>query len=235
MLLNELRLVGPQPRVTAAARSHTYEVVSLDCGLQFHLQPIVRLADGGLFGKEALLRGRHPDAGGWTRIDAALVDFLSRRRVSDRHLFINISHDSLLQIPSSAFVQAAEFNSLFIEISEAHMDAPQLDRVCSQINRLIGTGARVAIDDYGSGQDGLGRLSGLDSVSAIKIDGSILRSAQQRPHVAHLLKVMVELWNSAGVLTIAECIETPELLQFARKMSFVLGQGYYIDDLHAFS
>lgn len=206
-------------------------MLHLSAEMRFRLQPIMHVHTGAVFGHELLYRG--PRHFSWEDIDKAVLDALQRSQVAPGVLFVNMSHQSLLHLPAGDFLNASQTNDLYFELSEAITDQDMFMKVSAKVNQLCAAGVRIAIDDFGSGHDGLKRLSSLDKVSAIKIDGDIIRNAYKRRHAAETLKAMVTHWNRTGIATIAECIESAELLEFARGMEFHMTQGFHIDDLLA--
>lgn len=202
-----------------------------DC-IPFATQAIISAIDRSLYGYELLYRGtaRPGNAVGWANIDAAVLASLGDVSRSSRlPLFVNLAHASLLAIPDQVFEQAARVNNIRFEISEAVVTDALFDQVCDKVNRLTALGLLFVLDDFGAGIDGNRRLFSLDRVEAIKIDRELLVSATRRQAAAAMLRSTVRHWNEAGILTVAEGVETRELLDFAVHTGFSLLQGYHVD------
>lgn len=200
--------------------------------LAFARQAIVSTIDLIPFGYEYLFRGQTRPATsiGWLRIDQALVHYLSQEaECTGSACFVNLSHESLLAIPDTVFINATERNDIRFEVNEAVAEEGLFERVCEKVNRLSALGVQFVIDDFGAGLDGTRRLYSLDRVCAVKIDRDLLISASRRPRAAGMLHATVAHWNSIGVMTIAEGVETRELLDFSVKMGFALAQGFHVD------
>lgn len=200
----------------------------------FELQAIASSSGHLVRGYEFLFRGTPTPASPeeWRTTDERLVRHLANSCAAVDHMcFVNLSHESLLQIPDSVLIAAAKHNEVCYEISEAIASDTLFKAVGEKVNRLTAGGLKFALDDYGSGFDGSRRLAELDSIYAVKVDRGLLVSASKREHAAHMLQTLVNHWNSTGVRTIAEGIETPALYAFAQVLGFSMVQGYYVDDL----
>jgi EAL domain-containing protein (putative c-di-GMP-specific phosphodiesterase class I) len=207
---------------------------AIDPKTRFELQAIVWTRDLSPYGYEFLYRGeeRPTTSHGWQLVDRAVLEHLGRHgERAGRPLFVNLSHESLLSIPDRVLMQAAARNDVRFEISEDVADNELFDQVCSKVNRLTVSGLQFVIDDFGAGLDGCRRMYSLDTVSAVKIDRDLLASAARRPGAAGMLKASVAHWNSTGVMTIAEGVETRDLLDFATRTGFSLVQGWHVDTL----
>jgi len=203
-------------------------------GVRFELQAIARTTDLSVYGYEFLYRGqvRPTSAAGWRDIDAGVLKYLGAVPLDlDKPSFINLSHESLLAISEATFIAASETNELRFEMSEAVADGELFDQVCEKVNRLIGQGVHFAIDDFGAGLDGSRRIYALDQVAAIKVDRGLLISAAGRSQAAKMLGASVASWKAAGIQTVAEGVESKELLSFAQGLDFDLVQGWHVDTI----
>lgn len=205
-----------------------------DPGIRFELQAIAHANDLSVYGYEFLYRGkvRPASVAEWMAVDRAVLRYLGQvGEGGGRPCFINLSHESLLTTEESAFAAAAARNDMRFEMSEAAAEKTLFDQVCEKINHLSSLGMQFAIDDFGAGLDGSRRLYALDSVAAIKVDRGLLVSAACRPHAARMLEASVASWKSAGITTVAEGVESAELLAFARGIGFELLQGWHVDTI----
>lgn len=202
--------------------------------IRFELQAIARAGDLSVYGYEFLYRGKAwpTSAAQWMAVDRAVLQYLSQAEECDgKPCFINLSHESLLTTEETWFAAACARNDLRFEMSEAAAENALFDQVCEKINRLSSLGMQFAIDDFGAGLDGSRRLYALDTVAAIKVDRGLLVSAAGRPQAARMLEASVASWKSAGITTVAEGVESAELLTFAHSIGFDLVQGWYIDTI----
>lgn len=198
--------------------------------LPFALQAIARISDMTIFAREFLYRGA-PLPGGWPAVDAALVGHLEKYAVSTLPIFVNLDHNFLLDVPDLTLINASRRNPVYFEINEAYVPHDIYNLLSVKINRLTEQGVKFAIDDFGSGLDGLSRIYALDQLLCVKVDGNLLHAAYQRKHARDSLLDMVSHWNRAGVLTVAEWIESEALLEFALDTGFAMGQGFFLDSV----
>lgn len=202
--------------------------------VRFELQAIARAGDLSVYGYEFLYRGdaEPTSSAQWMAVDRAVLRYLAEESECDgKPCFVNLSHESLLITEEASFATACARNNLRFEMSEAVAESAVFDQVCEKINRLSSLGIQFAIDDFGAGLDGSRRLYALDSVAAIKVDRGLLVCAAGRPRAARMLEASVASWKSAGITTVAEGVESPELLEFAQRLGFDLVQGWHIDTI----
>jgi EAL domain-containing protein (putative c-di-GMP-specific phosphodiesterase class I) len=210
-------------------------------GIRFELQAIARADDLSVYGYEFLYRGMAWPSSlvEWMAVDRAVLRYLAQVEAGGgKPCFINLMHQSVLVTEEAAFAAACTRNDLRFEMSEAEAEKILFDQVCEKVNQLNGMGVRFAIDDFGAGLDGSLRLYALDSVAALKVDRGLLVSAAGRPQAAKMLEASVASWKSVGITTVAEGVESAELLAFAQGIGFDLLQGWHIDAIappkHAF-
>jgi EAL domain-containing protein (putative c-di-GMP-specific phosphodiesterase class I) len=198
--------------------------------LKFELQPIVAVEDQSIYGYETLYRGPVKP---WPKIDAALIRHLQATKAVLPRLFVNISHETLLQLGINDFLGASAAHDIIFELSETRMVEAHEALLIARINSMSRLGVKFALDDFGSGQDGLQRLFALDRIGIIKLDGTLLKTAAARPESAAMLKAVVTVWREQGTDVVAEWVETAELYAFAQSLGVNLVQGYYVDGLIA--
>jgi EAL domain-containing protein (putative c-di-GMP-specific phosphodiesterase class I) len=197
--------------------------------LPFEMQPIVQLSDGRVKACELLYRGKKP--ADWAAVDAAVLKYLSVHRAGLPPLYINLSNDIVITGKVSEFAQVATANDVTFELSEAMSGYSERDNIAQKVNQLIGAGARVALDDFGAGRDGLERLYALRNVAAVKIDREFLLTCVHRQDARRMLCMLVDQWRHEGIKSIAEGVETPALLSFAKEANVDLVQGWHVDTL----
>lgn len=217
---------------TGRHASATSDLASDRFDVPFELQAIASAVDLSVHGYEFLYRGkvRPASTADWVKVDKGVLDYLGSVALDlGRPSFVNVSHESLVAIPFATFVAAAQKNDIRFEMSEAVAEAPLFEQVCNKVNRLIRCGMQFAIDDFGAGLDGSRRLYALDEVAVIKVDRELLISAAGRASAAKMLGASVASWKAAKIRTVAEGVETAELLAFAQSLGFDLVQGWHVD------
>jgi EAL domain-containing protein (putative c-di-GMP-specific phosphodiesterase class I) len=85
----------------------------------------------------------------------------------------------------------------------------------------------LVYDDFGAGQSRLVEL--LDSVpDMVKFDISIIQNIQQRSEASRsMVETLVKMSRDAGILTLAEGVESREEAEACCAIGFELGQGFY--------
>jgi diguanylate cyclase (GGDEF)-like protein len=86
----------------------------------------------------------------------------------------------------------------------------------------------IAIDDVGSGYSGLNTIANVRP-NIMKLDMDLVRNIDKDETKQFLCKAMVDFGKSAGILLIAEGIETEEELKTLIKLNVDFGQGYFLD------
>ncbi|MEZ5649928.1 MAG: DUF1631 family protein [Burkholderiaceae bacterium] len=108
------------------------------------------------------------------------------------------------------------------------------------IHRVRRLGCRFALDDFGSGYTSYAHLKNLP-VDTLKIDGAFVKDILNSPTDQAMVKSMHDVARSLGMRTVAEYVETREILEYLRKIGIDYAQGYAIhkpcpiDDLVEFS
>jgi diguanylate cyclase (GGDEF)-like protein len=102
-----------------------------------------------------------------------------------------------------------------------------LARAARFIRRFRDLGCRFALDDFGSGLSSFAYLKALP-VDYLKIDGSFVRGIAEDRIDRAAVTAIQQLSQAAGAKTIAESVESLEILERVRSMGIDFGQGYII-------
>jgi EAL domain-containing protein (putative c-di-GMP-specific phosphodiesterase class I) len=132
-----------------------------------------------------------------------------------------------LKFVEEQFAAAAiPFRSICFEITETAAIA-NLARAREVIDRLRSLGCQFSLDDFGTGLSSFSYLKSL-RVDYLKIDGSFIRNVARDP----IDRVMVDAINRVGhemdLCTIAEFVESDEILAMLRSVGVDYAQGYGI-------
>ncbi|WP_265013559.1 EAL domain-containing protein [Marinobacter daqiaonensis] len=87
-------------------------------------------------------------------------------------------------------------------------------------------GVHISIDDFGTGYGSLVYLSSLP-VNAIKIDRQFIQAAPTTTEAATIVSALVGLARMLDLRVVGEGIETAEQLEFLRRQSCQLAEGYW--------
>jgi diguanylate cyclase (GGDEF)-like protein/PAS domain S-box-containing protein len=214
--------------------------------LTLHYQPKARLADGTVRTVEALLRWNHPERGlvlpgAFIPIvqQTGLIEPLSRYVVDlalkqcrawlDTGLrlavSVNLATRNLTDGEFPAVVErllaehGVDGALLEIELTESAMLADTV-RSRQAIERLASLGARISVDDFGTGYFSLTQLRNLP-LSEVKIDRSLLSDDV-------IVRSTIELGRNLGVDVVAEGVETAEAWKRLASLGCTFAQGFHL-------
>lgn len=117
------------------------------------------------------------------------------------------------------------YRQLVLEITEN--DPYDAETARAKIDHLRALGARIALDDYGSGYNSDAVLLFL-TPEIVKIDLSIVRGIDKDPNRQSVLEYLVSFAKSRNILVLAEGVETIDELQYVVTHGADLLQGYYL-------
>ncbi|WP_242423587.1 EAL domain-containing protein, partial [Frankia sp. EI5c] len=226
------------------SRSRVSRLVSdlIDAGgPEIVFQPVVSLADGGIAGVEALSRFPGSDRGpeGWYRVAEQVGLGTELELAAIRHA-LSVLPDLPPSVMLSVNAAPATITSgllgllrsfgacdrVIVELTE-HERFGSDPVVMRGVRTLRERGARIAVDDIGTGYAGLEQLLQLRP-DIVKIDYVITHSmdvdAARRAVAAAIVRVAEEI----GSQVIAEGIETAGELRAATEAGIGYGQGYLL-------
>ena len=113
---------------------------------------------------------------------------------------------------------------LVLEVTE-RAPLPDLDEARRVIASLQELGAKVAIDDVGTGHGGLSYLLKL-GVDIIKIDKMFVDAIGTERYSQTIIETLVELARTMNMEVIAEGVERIEQVEYLRRKGVYEAQGY---------
>ncbi len=149
-----------------------------------------------------------------------------------RHVAINLSAGSITDPEFASrligFIENSNVpaSKLCFEISETAAIA-NLSKVGAFMSELAMIGCRFGIDDFGSGLSSFAYLRKLP-VEFLKIDGLLIKDILQDHTDFTLVKAISDISRSMGKRTVAEFIESPQLLRAAKNIGIDFGQGFHL-------
>lgn len=218
--------------------------------VQMHFQPIVDFAQSGtVFAHEAICRMIDPAGQILTGEEAfKLAHQVNRAAELDSVcymlalegkaqsippgtlLFINVLPQTIWQrawlgpLLESLDRLGIDRRDIVIEIVESEEVAPELLAAhCDEIRKL---GLRIALDDMGSGFNGLRTLAAVRA-DFIKIDRTIVHEAQGSRARTVLLDAIISMAQRLGCTVVAEGLERAEDITFCQDLGLLYAQGYY--------
>ncbi len=220
--------------------------------LELVYQPIVRLADGGREGFEALLRWRrsrelHSIAevlpiAEQTGLIVPIGEFVVRRAAAHLRAWLDAGFAPgriALNLAAAQFERGdlaptikaifdddgLGFDHLAVEVTERVLLGRKAERVSQSLADLHRLGVRVSLDDFGTGYASLTHLKQFP-VDHLKIDQTFVQGIGVDPDDAAIVRAVINLGHSLGKGIVAEGIETEQQLAFLRLHGCDLGQGY---------
>lgn len=116
--------------------------------------------------------------------------------------------------------------SLCFEITETAA-VRNLADAAGFISDLRDLGIRIALDDFGAGASSFGYLKSLP-VDYLKIDGQFVRDLQEDRLDAAAVRCFAEVARIMGIQTVAEFVETPEVLDRLQEIGVDFAQGWLL-------
>lgn len=97
------------------------------------------------------------------------------------------------------------------------------------IDKIHKFGAKIAIDDFGSGYSNFGYIIKLN-IDYIKIDGSIIRNIAEDKSSEILAETISSFSSKLGIDVIAEFVHNESVCSKVREMGIKYSQGYYFSE-----
>ena len=215
-----------------------------------HFQPIVDIATGRSFGREALMRGKlgAVEVRGGELLAAAeahdaLFSFDARARAAALEvglplmpegevLFVNIDPRAVLDVESSMRTTwpivirlGGDPSRICLELIRPER-SPDREMLKSLVDAHRERGALVALDDLSGGSESLACLEELKPDIG-KIDRAMTAGIQHSPARRRLVAALVEVAHEQECRVVAEGIERVDEFEAMRELGVDLGQGYY--------
>lgn len=211
-----------QPIVAA----HTHEVVSHEC--------LVRIIEDDqiiLPGKFLpIIEGTHL----YTRLSRHMIkktlDYMSDKNQS---FSINLSPQDLMSDKTLLLLEASINNlqhpeNIGLEVLESEQikDYGRMIEVCNHFKSL---GARIIVDDFGSGYSNIDEIIKLEP-QVIKLDGSLIRNIDTDLKQRKIASQLVRLCQVINAKTVAEFVHNEEVCRIAEGMGVDYLQGFYLGE-----
>ncbi|OHD83185.1 MAG: hypothetical protein A3D90_10940 [Sulfuricurvum sp. RIFCSPHIGHO2_02_FULL_43_9] len=94
------------------------------------------------------------------------------------------------------------------------------------IQKMQNEGAKIAIDDFGSGYSSFENILMLN-VDYIKIDGSLIRNIDHEQRHAIVVQTIIEFSQKIGAKTIAEFVSSEPIADKVKELGIDYSQGYF--------
>ncbi len=246
-----MALAGTMPFDTFYSQQrYPWLLGDLTTHVQMYFQPIVDFTQSGsIFGYEALCRMVDPSGKVLSGEEAFKLARQVNRAVDlDRvcymlalegkaesipagmPLFINVLPQTILEgswlAPLLESLARLEIDrrDVVIEIVESEDVVPEL--LAGHCDEIRKQGLRIALDDMGSGFNGLRTLAAVHA-DFIKIDRTIVHEAQGSRVRTVLLEAIISMAQRLGCTVVAEGLERVEDITFCQDLGLLYAQGFY--------
>ncbi|WP_006915213.1 GGDEF domain-containing phosphodiesterase [Salinisphaera shabanensis] len=242
-------------RRQAALRTR-FESAVRNGDVTFHAQPIFANADQSLMGVELLARWQDaelgevsptefvpvidPEKGPRRALVAYALDsacrYIAAWQAASRfvpYVTINVPGAEVLQHDFHDLIDATlarhdvEGRHLVFELTERSV-IRDFERMARGLRRLTETGARIAIDDFGSGYSSIAYLTRLP-VSIVKLDKRVVQHIEHEGAAHELARGIVALAHGQDLLVVAEGVETQQQWDRIQTMGCEYVQGYLLE------
>jgi diguanylate cyclase (GGDEF)-like protein len=244
-------LAGTMPFNTFySQQKYPWLLGDLSAHVEMYFQPIVDFTqNGGIFGYEALCRMVDPSGKVLSGEEAfKLARQVNRATDLDRvcymlalegkaesipagmPLFINVLPQTILEgswlapLLESLGRLGIDRRDVIIEIVESEDVVPEL--LAGHCDEIRKQGLRIALDDMGSGFNGLRTLAAVHA-DFIKIDRTIVHEAQGSRVRTVLLEAIISMAQRLGCTVVAEGLERVEDITFCQDLGLLYAQGFY--------
>ena len=102
------------------------------------------------------------------------------------------------------------------------------EKVVQFFNEIKRYGAKVAIDDFGSGFSNFSYIIKLNP-DFIKIDGSLIKDIDKDKNAQIVVETIVDFSKKLGIKTVAEFVHSSTVLSTVKGLGIDYSQGYFID------
>ena len=113
-----------------------------------------------------------------------------------------------------------------LELTETSL-VDDLERCAETLGRLRALGARIAIDDFGSGYSSLNYVRSLP-IDIVKIDRAFVTQIDTDERNRQIVEVITALAATLQLSTVAEGVESATEAAALRRLGCDLAQGYHL-------
>jgi EAL domain-containing protein (putative c-di-GMP-specific phosphodiesterase class I) len=118
--------------------------------------------------------------------------------------------------------------SLIFEVTEtAAVSVATLEQTTEFMEHLRSKGCKFSLDDFGTGFSSFAYLKYLP-VDYVKIDGTFVRDILKDPVDQAMVRSINQISHSLGKKTVAEFVESKEVLEQIRLIGVDYAQGYFL-------
>lgn len=221
-VLNRNVIAYAQPIFAA----HSHQKVSQECLVR--IQEEDQIIPPGKF--LPIIEGTHL----YTRLSRQMIKHTFERMADSQESFsLNLSpqdlmSDKTLYLLEGAIQKMQMPTRVGLEVLESEQikDYSRMIEVCNHFRRL---GARIIVDDFGSGYSNIDEIIKLEP-QIIKLDGSIIRNIDKDKRQRQIAQQLVRLCNVFDAKTVAEFVHNEHVCRIAEDIGVDYLQGFYLGE-----
>jgi diguanylate cyclase (GGDEF)-like protein len=219
-------------------------------GLHVHYQPLIDLATGQVTSFEALVRWTHPERGSIPPCDfiplaeetgliLKLGEYVLRKATEvaaawpdEIGVAVNLSSvqfsrsDVVETVRRALDASGLPAHRLEVEITESIL-LEETETTLLTLQQLKNLGVRIAMDDFGTGYSSLSYLRRFP-FDKIKIDRSFVSGLASDFEDAAIVRAVIDLGQSLGMVATAEGVETAEQMRLLQAAGCGQAQGFLL-------
>lgn len=218
-----------------------------------HYQPQININNGEVTSLEALVRWQHPNHGLiypdkfiWLVEQHNLIELLTRRVIYYATRDLKLLERNYPELGMSVNVTADNITSLFLPeqlkklVDESKVPPSKLTLELTEsavmghltssldvLNRLRMKGFHLSIDDFGTGYSSLQQLYQAP-FNELKIDRTFVSNILKDKEALVIVEICIMLAQTLNMKTLAEGVESQEILAKLKELNCDLAQGYHI-------
>lgn len=155
------------------------------------------------------------------------IKFIQENKID---VSINLSYQDIIDDSTKNYIILTLKNykeiSSYISFEILESDEIQdYQKIYAFIETVKQYGAKIAIDDFGSGYSNFTQLFNMKP-DIVKIDGSLIREIHTNNNSRNIVEAIVTLASKSNIQTVAEFIDNEEVHEIVKELGITYGQGY---------
>ncbi len=147
------------------------------------------------------------------------------------HFSINLSYNDLTDEEFQRYLfdmirQYGVSDLLTVEILETQAIDYET-KVRSFVKKIHDAGAKIAIDDFGSGYANFRHITSIEC-DYLKIDGSLIKDLDRDRDARLIVETIIVFAQKLGKQTVAEFVHSKEIFEIVKELGIDYAQGYYL-------
>ena len=171
----------------------------------------------------------------YTKITKIVLDksFKTFEKLPQYEFSVNITVEDILDSEISEYIytklrDCKHANRVILEITESE-EIKDYSVVNSFIKKVKSYGAKIAIDDFGSGYANFEHILGLEA-DFIKIDGSLIKNIDKDSDSRIITEAIIAFSKKLGSKTVVEFVHNEAVYDVVKELNADYSQGFYLGE-----